>query len=301
VRDQVDILESALVVGTHNVMGGLRLGLLLQHYRTLRDTAGLDVLCVQENRCLLRGGHGVEIAGALGPRYHHLADPSRPDMGLVYDRERLRCREHVVFPLPEVRPGWLERRLRRSKRCGKYAQVAVFDDASGQSLTVANFHLSTMGGTKHRLAQMTEVAEGIRRYGSLARVVACGDTNAFHWRQRAQPAVLARVLGPLDALGLSAAGDARPTHWFARADEPRLPHQLAVTLGQLGIDLPQRYDVVCTNLRVTRTGCASTADSDHDLVWAALEAAAAEPGERSRGRLPRDASARRSAALTPGQ
>jgi endonuclease/exonuclease/phosphatase family metal-dependent hydrolase len=263
-------LEDALVVGTHNLMDGLRLGLLLPHYQALRDSARLDVLCVQENRCLLRGGHGFEIARALGSRFRHLADSSGPDVGIVYDGERLRCREHVVFPLPEAPQSWLEHRVRGARRRERHAQLAVFEDERGQPLTVGNFHLSTMGGTRQRVRQMRAFADRLRRHGEPGRVVACGDTNAFHWRQGGQPAVLARVLAPLEALGMGAAYDARPTHHFSRANEPRLIHQLAVALGRLGLDLPQRFDVVCTNLPVLRTGHVSTPDSDHDLVWAHL-------------------------------
>ncbi len=281
-KHEVDRADDALVVATHNLMSGLRLGHLLPHYRTLRDASGLDVLCLQENRCLVRGGHGLEIARALGPRYRHLADPQEPDVGLVYDGDRLRCREHVVFPLPQVRPSFIERRLRGPRNALRHAQIAVFEDATGRPLTVANFHLNIMGGTRHRLEQVRELARRLRRHERPGGIVACGDTNAFHWLQTAQPTVLARVLAPLDSLGVRAVCDPRPTHYFARANEPRLPHQLAVALGRLGLDLPQRYDVVCTNLEVTATGSALTPDSDHDLVWAALAPqAAAQPRARA--------------------
>jgi endonuclease/exonuclease/phosphatase family metal-dependent hydrolase len=260
-----------LVVGTHNLMNGLRLRRLLRHYRVLRDAVGLDVLCVQENGCSRRVGHGLEIARALGARYAHLTDPRDPDVGIVYDRERFRCREHVAFPLPSVRRlSWLERCYSGRDPRVHLAQVAVLEDQDGSPLTVANFHLSTAGGTRQRCAQMHAVVERIRQYGVPERTVACGDTNAFHWRQRAQPGVLEEVLAPLAAIGARAIGDARPTHHFARQHEPRLTHQAVVMLGKLGLDLPQRYDVVCSNLLGTRGGKASTPDSDHDLVWAAL-------------------------------
>jgi endonuclease/exonuclease/phosphatase family metal-dependent hydrolase len=260
-----------LVVGTHNLMNGLRLRRLLRHYRVLRDAVGLDVLCVQENRCSRRVGHGFEIARALGARYAHLADRRDPDVGIIYDRERFRCREHVSFPLPQVpRLSWLERCYSGRHPRVHLAQVAVLEDGAGLPLTVANFHLSTAGGTRHRCIQMEAVVKRIRAMAVPERTIACGDTNAFHWSQRAQPRVLDNVLAPLAAIGARPICDARPTHHFARQHEPKLTHRAVVMLGKLGIDLPQRYDVVCSNLPGTRGGKASTPDSDHDLVWAAL-------------------------------
>ena len=62
-----------------------------------------------------------------------------------------------------------------------------------------------------------------------------------------------------------------PTHFFARADEPKLGHQLAVMVGRLGLDLPRRYDVVCAAPRaVEARGRVRTPSSDHDCVWARL-------------------------------
>jgi endonuclease/exonuclease/phosphatase family metal-dependent hydrolase len=268
-------LSSGPVVGTHNLMNGLRLRRLLRHYRTLRDAVGLDVLCVQENRCYVRGVHGFEIARALGRRYVHLADPQNPDVGIIYDRYRYRLREHTVFALPRLsRLSWFERRYSGPSPRVHHAQVAVLEDETGEALTVANFHLSTAGGTRHRHEQMQALVERIRAHGVPERTVACGDTNAFHWHPRSQPAILEALLAPLEAIGVRAAHrEPRPTHHFSRQREPRLTHQLGVLLGKLGIDLPLCYDVVCTNLPVARGGHASTPDSDHDLVWAALAAA----------------------------
>ena len=42
-------------------------------------------------------------------------------------------------------------------------------------------------------------------------------------------------------------------------------------LGKLGLDIPLRYDVVCTNLTVTERGQVVTPASDHDLVWASID------------------------------
>jgi hypothetical protein len=98
--------------------------------------------------------------------------------------------------------------------------------------------------------------------------VACGDSNAFAWRR--QPEALQRLLAPLAALGATDPG-IRPTHYFARQNEGKFIHGTGVLLGKLGLDIPLRYDVVCTNLTVTDRGQVVTPDSDHDLLWARIE------------------------------
>ena len=85
---------------------------------------------------------------------------------------------------------------------------------------------------------------------------------------------LARMLAPLrqrhGAHDAHAAAPA-PTHFFARADEPKFGHQLAVMVGRLGLDLPRRYDVVCAAPRAVEAhGRVRTPGSDHDCVWARL-------------------------------
>ena len=63
---------------------------------------------------------------------------------------------------------------------------------------------------------------------------------------------------------------AADTHWFARADEPKIGHQIAVALGKLGVDAPRRYDVVFSSDHALAAGVHRTPESDHDLVWASL-------------------------------
>ena len=41
------------------------------------------------------------------------------------------------------------------------------------------------------------------------------------------------------------------THFFSRADEPKLPQQAVVAVGRLGLDLPGVFDIVATNMPVT--------------------------------------------------
>ena len=74
---------------------------------------------------------------------------------------------------------------------------------------------------------------------------------------------------------MSLSGDlfARPTHFFSRANEPFPAHQLGVFLGKyFGMDRPQCYDVVLTNMKTVERGQIITANcSDHDLVYAVLQ------------------------------
>ena len=41
--------------------------------------------------------------------------------------------------------------------------------------------------------------------------------------------------------------------------------------GAIGIDFPRRYDVVAAAPRATAAGVLDTPESDHNLVWAALD------------------------------
>ena len=50
--------ETGLVVGSHNLMHGGRLEALVPHYLALRQTEGLDLLCLQEDRYV-----GAGLAG----------------------------------------------------------------------------------------------------------------------------------------------------------------------------------------------------------------------------------------------
>jgi hypothetical protein len=114
------------------------------------------------------------------------------------------------------------------------------------------------------------IARALAESGRGRGFVGGGDTNAFAWRR--QPEILRDLLSPLAALGAvePPSGEGRPTHYFARQDEPKLTHRLCMGLGRLGLDLPLRYDVVCTNLAVLARGQVVTPGSDHDLVWARL-------------------------------
>ena len=260
----------AILIASHNLMHGLRLQALIPHYVALRDEQGLDALCLQEDR-FLTGGDGLpsaRIAAALGPDYRVLRDEGCPGLAFVIDARTLACDAQAIVPLPLLGALNAFERLYivggKTKR--KYALLAELrGQAGGAPFTAACFHLDTAGGNAHRSSQVEAIAAALRERDLHGAFVASGDTNAFAWRR--QPEALKALLAPLGALGAVDPGT-RPTHYFARQNEPKLPHRTGVLLGKLGLDLPRRYDVICTNLPVAERGQVVTPDSDHDLVWA---------------------------------
>ena len=253
-------------------MDGLGLRGLLSHYVRLHTTRGLGLLCVQENLHTPVGAHTHAIARELGTSFAHLGD-SHSRMGMVYDRDRLELIDHALVPLPKLeRLTWFQRLyISGGKPSQKYAQLAVFRPEHGEPIPVFNFHLETAGTHEHRNRQVAAIAQAAIAQDHHERLVACGDTNAFELATGGQPAALAAILEPLEQLGARDPGTT-PTHFFARQHEPKPLHRIAVLLGRIGIDVPQRYDVVCTNIDVVARGQLSTIESDHDLVWAQLVA-----------------------------
>src|SRR5580765_1177480 len=83
-------------------MHGLRLAALIPHHIALRDSVGLDLLCLQENRFLSEGSDlpSAQIAAALGPDYRVVTDDACPGLAFVHDARTLTCDGHVVAPLP---------------------------------------------------------------------------------------------------------------------------------------------------------------------------------------------------------
>lgn len=259
-----------MIVATHNLMRGLRLPALLDHYAALRREVGLDVLCVQENDGADGAVHSARIAATLGAHYDQLSDARFPRLGIVYDRARFAVERVELVALPRLaRLSWFERLyIVGGTTRQKYAQIATLRArAGGEPFAVANFHLDTAGTNAHRRSQIAAVADALTRAGLATRAAACGDTNAFAWRRQLE--ALRELLGPLAEHGATDP-DSAPTHFFARQREPKLMHRLGVMVGKLGIDLPRRYDVVCASLPAERRGQIATRDSDHDLVWADL-------------------------------
>jgi len=262
----------SVVVATHNLMHGLRLGSLIQTYVALRDEQGLDLLCLQEDRFLSAGDGrpSAQIAAALGSDYRIVNDAACPGLAFVHDARTITCPARAIEPLPLLPALSAFERLYivGGKTKQKYVLLAEMRARDGGApFAAACFHLDTAGGNLHRAAQVEAIVAALGARGWQRRFVACGDSNAFAWRRQSE--VLARLLAPFAALG-AADPETRPTHYFARQNEPKAPHRTGVLLGKLGIDLPRRYDVVCTNLPATERGQVVTPDSDHDLVWARL-------------------------------
>src|SRR5215831_14407332 len=77
-----------IVVASHNLMHGLRLGSLIPHYVALREGPDLP---------------SARIAAALGPDYAVVADDACPGLAFVHDARTLACEGHAVVPLPLLR------------------------------------------------------------------------------------------------------------------------------------------------------------------------------------------------------
>jgi len=261
-----------VLIATHNLMHGLRLPALIPHYIALRNAHGLDLLCLQEDRFLSEGPElpSAQIAAALGPEYGLVRDEECPGLAFVHDTHTLSCESQAIVPLPLLPALSAFERLYivGGKTKQKYLLLARWRArAGGRPFAAACFHLDTAGGNPHRGAQVEAIAEALRQRNLHGAFVACGDSKAFAWSRQAE--ALRLLLAPLAALG-AVDPETRPTHYFARQNEPKLPHRIGVLLGKLGIDMARRYDVVCTNLPVTERGHVVTVDSDHDLVWARI-------------------------------
>lgn len=269
-----------ILVGTHNTMDGLRLDGLLPLYARMQQARGAPValLCIQENK----PGHADAIAAALGASHAATCDARAPRLAAVYDSRLLRhvCTRIVHLPRLLSVPYW-QRFYASTEPEQKHAALLGFERVGdGAELLVANFHLDAAGTNSHRAAQLRAVRDALlaergsrAAAGAHVRTIACGDTNAFSFRRSLASAALRDMLRQLESgcglVDVGAAAD-RDNHFFSRAREPKLGQRLAVLFGGLGVDFPRRYDVVCTDLPVLEHGQVEAADSDHDIVWAAL-------------------------------
>ena len=272
-----------LRLASHNIMDGLYLPALLARYRRhQRGPHALHALCVQE--CV--PGSAAAIAAALGRHFAVATHVGAPRLAVVYDRLRLRLcgLKLVLLPKLEGAVPLLQRLYTGVEQ--KHAIIGDFRCRGrgawrARRVALANFHLDTAGYNSHRTGQMAALAralDGRRRDRSM---FACGDTNCFTWDATTSEDALARMIAPfkrrhgaVDAHAVRMPRPAllrRPTHYFARAHEPKLGHRIAVAAGKLGIDFPRRYDVVVASAaRVAAAGMLPTPESDHDLVWAAF-------------------------------
>jgi len=264
----------AIVVATHTLLHGRRLAALVADHLALRAAEGLDLLCLQEDRFLdgpADARPSARIAAALGDGYRVLREAGCLGLAFVADARRLQPGSLGTIPLPRLASlSWFERRyIVGGKAKQKHALLAELRLHGGLPFTLVSFHLDTAGGQPQRAAQAAALAAALAERGLERRLVACGDTNAFSWRRGRR--ALEALLEPFARFG-AADPETRPTHRFARQNEPMLPHRIGVALGKLGLDLPRRYDVLCTNLPVLARGQVDTPGSDHDLVWARLRA-----------------------------
>ncbi|MCG8556667.1 MAG: hypothetical protein MJD61_15480 [Proteobacteria bacterium] len=288
-----------LVAASHNIMDGLQLPALIEHYRQLQDERSLHVLALQENRQGPDGFHADAVARALGGRFRVILHPDAIRLATIFDGERLQLDERFLIPLPLLdRLGPIDRLYIMGGRVKqKWALVSRLRVDDESTLTVVNFHLDIAGNSEHRLRQTTAIARVLRLRCLHRRVVVCGDTNCYVFRKRCQAAALARLLEPLSSLGIEIPREGGATHFFARQGEPMLAHRLCALAGKVGIDHPLRYDIIASDLPLQARGQVTTEASDHDLVWLQLapqRAPSAEPqdtikSERqgSRGRPPR--------------
>jgi endonuclease/exonuclease/phosphatase family metal-dependent hydrolase len=265
-------VSPSIVVATHNLMHGRRLEALVAQYLELRDGGGLDLLCVQEDR-YIGGAPGdrpsARLAQALGADYRVIRDEGCQGLAFLVDSRTLATGRRGIIPLPRLASlSWFERRyIVGGKTKQKHALWAELSAHGGPLFTAVSFHLDTAGGHRQRAAQVAALGGALAEHGLERRLVCCGDTNAFSWRRDGR--ALDDLLAPFAAFRATDP-ETRPTHHFARQNEPMIPHRIGVALGKLGLDIPLRYDVVCTNLPVEERGQVVTPGSDHDLVWARL-------------------------------
>jgi endonuclease/exonuclease/phosphatase family metal-dependent hydrolase len=262
---------SSLVIASHNVMHGLRLRELLPTYRALAETADMGLLCVQENQTQDTTSHAEVIRTALGPRFAVFAAADADGLAIVYDHERLKVEHALVVALPKLKtmPRLAHLWMASSEPEQKYAQVLHVTPRLGDAFTLVNFHLDAAGSNQHRQDQLASVTTAITARGLHQRLVACGDANAFTFLRRRHQRAYAKLLSPLADIG-AVDEDTRPTHFFARSNEPKWGQRLMRALGRFRFDMPRRYDVICTNLEVMARGQIETPDSDHDLLWARI-------------------------------
>ena len=171
---------------------------------------------------------------------------------------------------------------------GPLTAVAADRQPQQPQLVVVNLHLDAMGDNGHRGRQLRALASALQQQQLAIDMVACGDTNIFAMGHSPQRRALKQAVAPLTELGATLCGEASgstdattdidtvmdetmlDTHFFARAYEPKLPQQLAVAAGRLGIEIPGVFDIVATTLPVVERHHWTIMSSDHDCVAATV-------------------------------
>jgi hypothetical protein len=233
------------------------------------------------------------IASALGSEFRVLSNETKDSrLATVYNSRLFQLvGEPLVFELPRLAhlPLWNKLFIKSGQIEQKNALVCDFQwcgsapppraattSSIPSTLRCINFHLDAAGDNRHRITQMASMRE-LTSSTTVAATIVSGDTNIFSVRNGVQAKDLNTAIGSLGSL-LSAKDQHgqsvthRPTHWFSRANEPTAIHQFGVFLGKMGLDLPQCYDVILTDLTVVDRAQISTPDcSDHDIVHVTIE------------------------------
>eukprot|EP00942_MAST-04A_sp_MAST-4A-sp1_P010303 g10303.t1 len=271
-----NVYDKIIYVASHNIMDGLYLNKLLQHYHALKDKAkGLPIfLCIQENviydanrvmesttdtttfnnknnNCKLHSSAAVisnELSTSLSTKYENITS-SDTRLSTIYDSNTFELIESKTLYLPK---------LEKLSILNRMAGFEIQDKTS----------LLTPGDNKHRTMQFQEMANNLNENESF---VLCGDTNLFtFFPQTNQYHLLNEMIKPIASkCGAGIIGDCtEPTHFFSRANEPKFGHQVVYQLGKFGFDIPGCYDILISNMKEETFGQIDTPFSDHNLVYA---------------------------------
>ena len=277
-----NVSENVVKIATHNIMDGLKLRDLFKYYYK----GGYDVLCVQEDVHDPKDNdertYAERIADKMSEKKNAFVahyDRSAPRLATIYNTTKYKLRESSVVHLPRLASRSLPDRFMfgggPTER--KFALISVLaaSETSSRDLLIVNFHLDALGDNLHRYHQICDLLKHVkRRYDENEYdVVICGDTNMFALNRRKQMNALAMMLETFERFGIHPSQDshAEPTHFFARADEPKFAHQIAVAFGRLGVDFPECFDVIASSSHIVNQGQVRTIESDHDLVWIDIE------------------------------
>ena len=256
-------------IASHNLMHGLRLQALIPHYVALRDEQGLDLLCLQEDRFLTGGDGPAERPdrGGAGPRLPRCAGRrDAPDSPSSIDARTLACDAQAIVPLPLLAALNAFERLYivGGKTKQKYALLAELR-ARAPAARRSRPPAST---STPRAATRTGRRRSRRSRRRCANATFTGPSSRAATPTRSRGAASPRRCGaarPAGRAGRRRSRDRGPPTTSPARTSRKLPHRTGVLLGKLGIDLPRRYDVICTNLPVAERGQVVTPDSDHDL------------------------------------
>ena len=287
-------------------MDGLYINKLLRHYQELKDKAKDSpiFLCIQENviyngkyssdNGYIFGSTADVISNCLSteiPSVYKCVTSTDTRLSTIYNTAMFELLESETLYLPKLEKLSISNRVAGFKIEDKTSLVTRFklknpdkilsdtkeniacsNSSSGSGdlvFTIVNFHLDAAGDNKHRMMQFQKIADILHAKESF---VLCGDTNLFTFfpKSSKQYDLLNEMVEPIVAKsGGGIIGDcSQPTHFFSRANEPKLGHQVVYKLGKLGLDIPGCYDVLISNMVEDTVGQIDTPFSDHNLIYA---------------------------------